>query len=64
VLAFLDYDEETALRSIEPLGWERPQDTDPNSTNCLLKRRAEMKVLCVPTTPSHTHPLPHSRRGA
>jgi tRNA(Ile)-lysidine synthase TilS/MesJ len=35
-LAFLDYDEEAALRRIRPLGWERPQDTDPNSTNCLL----------------------------
>jgi tRNA(Ile)-lysidine synthase TilS/MesJ len=35
-LAFLNYDEETALRRIEALAWERPQDTDPNSTNCLL----------------------------
>ncbi len=35
-LAFLDYDEETAVRRIEELAWERPQDTDPNSTNCLL----------------------------
>jgi len=42
LLAFLDYDEETALRCIEPLAWERPQDTDPNSTNCLLNSFANM----------------------
>jgi len=41
-LAFLEYDEETALRRIQPLGWERPQDTDPNSTNCLLNSFANM----------------------
>jgi len=35
-LAFLNYDEETAVRRIGELGWERPRDTDPNSTNCLL----------------------------
>lgn len=35
-LAFLDYDEQTAVRRIRALGWERPGDTDPNSTNCLL----------------------------
>jgi hypothetical protein len=35
-LAFLDYDEEAAVRRIQTLGWQRPQDTDPNSTNCLL----------------------------
>jgi hypothetical protein len=35
-LAFLDYDEDTALGRIRELGWERPEDTDPNSTNCLL----------------------------
>ena len=35
-LAFLDYDEEAAVRRIALLAWERPQDTDPNSTNCLL----------------------------
>jgi len=42
LLALLDYDEETALRCIEPLAWERPQDTDPNSTNCLLNSFANM----------------------
>ncbi len=35
-LAFLDYNEEEAFEQIRGLGWERPQDTDPNSTNCLL----------------------------
>ena len=35
-LAFLDYSEEEALRRVRVLGWERPDDTDPNSTNCLL----------------------------
>ncbi|MDY6874850.1 MAG: hypothetical protein SWK90_01410 [Chloroflexota bacterium] len=35
-LAFLDYDEEMAYARIQELGWERPDDTDPNSTNCLL----------------------------
>lgn len=34
--AFLDYDEDTVYARIEELGWERPNDTDPNSTNCLL----------------------------
>ncbi len=41
-LAFLGYDEETAVRCIEALAWERPQDTDPNSTNCLLNSFANM----------------------
>jgi len=35
-LAFLEYTEEEARRRIRQLGWESPQDTDPNSTNCLL----------------------------
>lgn len=35
-LAFVDYDEQTVLRRIDALAWERPRDTDPNSTNCLL----------------------------
>jgi tRNA(Ile)-lysidine synthase TilS/MesJ len=39
-LAFLDYDEETAVQRIKALAWERPQDTDPNSTNCLLNSYA------------------------
>lgn len=35
-LAFLDYDEERIFERIAALGWQRPDDTDPNSTNCLL----------------------------
>lgn len=44
-LAFLDYDERTALRQVEALGWQRPQDTDPNSTNCLLNSYANQVHL-------------------
>jgi len=44
-LAFLDYDEESAVRRIEKLGWERPLDTDPNSTNCLLNSFANQTHL-------------------
>lgn len=35
-LAFLDYDERKILNEIRSLGWEPPEDTDANSTNCLL----------------------------
>jgi len=35
-LAFLDYDERRIVSEIEPLGWRPPEDTDGNSTNCLL----------------------------
>ncbi len=35
-LAFLDYDEEAIYKRIKELGWIPPQDTDPNSTNCLM----------------------------
>jgi tRNA(Ile)-lysidine synthase TilS/MesJ len=41
-LAFLDYDEKEALKHLRSLGWERPQDTDPNSTNCLLNSFANL----------------------
>jgi hypothetical protein len=41
-LAFLDYDEETALHRISAVARERPQDTDPNSTNCLLNSFANL----------------------
>jgi hypothetical protein len=44
-LAFIDYDEETALRCIDALAWERPKDTDPNSTNCLLNSFANLVHL-------------------
>lgn len=39
-LAFLPYDEEQILALIEGLGWRKPQDTDANSTNCLLNAYA------------------------
>lgn len=35
-LAFLEYDEGKIYQRIRELGWEPPQDTDPNSTNCLM----------------------------
>ncbi|MEN8140586.1 MAG: hypothetical protein ABFR97_05110 [Thermodesulfobacteriota bacterium] len=35
-LAFLEYDEEKIVARIRELGWERPDDTDPNSSNCTL----------------------------
>jgi hypothetical protein len=35
-LAFLEYDEGAIHEKIRKLGWEKPTDTDPNSTNCLL----------------------------
>lgn len=39
-LAFLDYDEEKIIERNQQLGWEKPSDTDPNSTNCLLNAYA------------------------
>ena len=35
-LAFLDYDEDDIIQKIKRFGWNPPQDTDSNSTNCLL----------------------------
>jgi tRNA(Ile)-lysidine synthase TilS/MesJ len=35
-LAFLDYNEEKILERNNQIGWQKPDDTDPNSTNCLL----------------------------
>ncbi|MBI5586774.1 MAG: hypothetical protein HY889_00230 [Deltaproteobacteria bacterium] len=35
-LAFLDYNEEKIVEEIGELGWKAPDDTDSNSTNCLL----------------------------
>lgn len=35
-LAFLEYNEEKIYARLSELGWEKPDDTDPNSTNCLL----------------------------
>lgn len=39
-LAFSPYGEDVIMPSIEPLGWERPTDTDANSSNCLLNSLA------------------------
>ena len=35
-LVFLDWHEDEAVAVIQAYGWKRPDDTDPNSTNCLL----------------------------
>ncbi len=35
-LAIMAYDEEKILERIKELNWKNPQDTDSNSTNCLL----------------------------
>ncbi len=35
-LAFLPYDEKDIAERIGQFGWERPNDTDPNSSNCTL----------------------------
>ena len=35
-LIFLDWHEDEAVKVIQQYGWRRPDDTDPNSTNCLL----------------------------
>jgi hypothetical protein len=34
--ALLDYDEKTIYAELAKIGWERPRDTDPCSTNCLI----------------------------
>jgi len=39
-LAFTEYDEEAIVKKIEDAGWVKPEDTDPNSTNCLLNALA------------------------
>lgn len=39
-LAFLEYDEASIVERIGGLGWKKPDDTDPNSTNCLLNAYA------------------------
>lgn len=44
-LAFLHYDEENIYNRIRELGWQPPQDTDPNSTNCLLNAFANQVHL-------------------
>jgi tRNA(Ile)-lysidine synthase TilS/MesJ len=45
LLAFLDYDEKAVYQRIQELGWKKPKDTDPNSTNCLLNTFANQAHL-------------------
>lgn len=35
-LLFMEYDEEAVYEYIESIGWIQPEDTDANSSNCLL----------------------------
>lgn len=42
ILAFWKYDEEMMLNKIKEYGWKAPQDTDTNSTNCLLNSFANI----------------------
>jgi len=35
-MAWESYDEQVILQTIKKLGWEAPEDTDTNSSNCLL----------------------------
>lgn len=41
-LAFLDYNEEKIYNRISEFGWRPPEDTDANSTNCLLNSFANI----------------------
>jgi tRNA(Ile)-lysidine synthase TilS/MesJ len=41
-LAFLEYDENKIFKVMQDLGWQRPEETDPNSTNCLLNGFANL----------------------
>jgi tRNA(Ile)-lysidine synthase TilS/MesJ len=41
-LAFLGYNEEKVYKNIARFGWKPPDDTDPNSTNCLLNSFANV----------------------
>jgi len=35
-LAFFDYDEELIRQELKTIGWQEPEDTDTNSSNCLI----------------------------
>jgi hypothetical protein len=41
-LAFLDYKLESIFENIKRFGWKKPEDTDANSTNCLLNSFANV----------------------
>ncbi len=51
-LAFLGYNEDKVYETIYKYGWKSPQDTDANSTNCLLNSYANM----VHKKQFHFHP--------
>lgn len=42
-LAFYDYNEENIYEIIKQYNWEKPKDTDANSSNCLLNAYANKK---------------------
>jgi len=44
-LAFADYDEEVIYETADKYGWKKPEDTDANSTNCLLNALANQVHL-------------------
>ncbi len=44
-LAFAEYDEEVIYATAEKYGWKKPDDTDANSTNCLLNALANQVHL-------------------
>ena len=44
-LAFADYDEEVIYETADKYGWKKPDDTDANSTNCLLNALANQVHL-------------------
>jgi len=44
-LAFADYDEKVIYESVDKYGWKKPDDTDANSTNCLLNAMANQVHL-------------------
>lgn len=44
-LAFIEYDEKKIYDQVTALGWQAPDDTDPNSTNCLLNAFANQVHL-------------------
>jgi tRNA(Ile)-lysidine synthase TilS/MesJ len=39
-LSFMDYNEKEIIKNICEIGWKEPNDTDTNSTNCLLNSYA------------------------
>ena len=44
-LAFVDYDEDVIYETVDKYGWKKPDDTDANSTNCLLNALANQVHL-------------------